>query len=34
MPAIEKFTAQIINTRIIEKSIAKKTNKMPKFNAK
>ncbi len=28
MPVIEKFIAQIINTRIIEKNIAEKTNKM------
>ncbi len=34
MPVIEKLIAQIINTRIIEKNIAEKTNKMQKSNTK
>ncbi len=32
MPVIEKFTAPIIKTIIIEKNIAEMTNKMQKFN--
>ncbi len=34
MLVIAKFIAQIINTRIIEKNIAEKTNKMQKFKTK